>query len=173
MTIAPDYVEPVRAWRTWLVVSANGSLALRSVLFPMVWHPAQPTLAECLRAPALLARLRRRTRLHSAPAVRCACGIYGASLETATAYLRAPAACAGDVVATAIGIVSLWGSVVESDGGWRGSRAYPAHLFVRVGRAARETVLDALAAYRVPVVALESGRAPEVSETLASFDPLP
>ena len=57
MTVAPDYVEPVPAWRTWLVAQENGRMTLRSVMFPVVWHPVQPALAECLRAPSLLDRL--------------------------------------------------------------------------------------------------------------------
>lgn len=56
--LAPDYVEPVRAWRTWLLVQGNGGLTLRSVLFPVFWHPAVPAVAECLGAPSMLDRLR-------------------------------------------------------------------------------------------------------------------
>jgi hypothetical protein len=60
-----------------------------------------------------------------------------------------------------IGLVSLWGSVVEGDRGWRASRGYPRRLYVParcLGGASTVTageVALALTEYGVPVELLD------------------
>jgi hypothetical protein len=39
-----------------------------------------------------------------------------------------------DTVHRVVGTVSLWGTVVECEGGWRGALAYPAAIFVPAAR---------------------------------------
>jgi hypothetical protein len=67
-----------------------------------------------------------------------------------------------NTVGAVIGQVLLWGCVVESEHGWRASHAYPARLFVPLGRRGRLAFLSrraadsarvahALHAYRLPV----------------------
>lgn len=57
---------------------------------------------------------------HVAPHASCTCGIYAA---------HRPDQCAG-YGKYVVGRVSLWGSVVPGDKGWRAELAYPAELFV-------------------------------------------
>lgn len=173
MSVAPDYAEPVLAWRTWLVVRDAGTLRLRSVLFPKLWLPARPAVAECLRDPSIFQRVRRKARVHTAPTAGCACGIYGATRVTAASYLTTPARWGSGVVAAVIGlVVALWGEVIEGDAGWRGSRAYPQRLFVPPLRTSREPVVDGLAVYGVPVDGVDGWRGADVSAALVPFDPL-
>jgi hypothetical protein len=153
---APDLVEPVRAWRTWLVRVERGAPArLRSVVFDVEWKAREPVVAECLRPRSLLAS-RLLGRRHEVPRSRCSCGVYGADAERALSYLSpierpAPAV-------RVIGLVALWGFLVECKHGWRASHAYPLHLYLprssdnSRGRHARaEEIALGLADYGVPV----------------------
>jgi hypothetical protein len=106
--------------------------------------------------------LRRRARTHAVPLDRCSCGIHATKhRQTAANYLylyedvRQP-----QLRYRAIGRVSLWGSVVEGEDGWRASRAYPERLFLpasdRSGRPADlEPILEGLSDYGVPIEILE------------------
>ena len=154
--LAPDYFEPVVGWRTWLVVDYAGALRLRSVAFETVWHPLRELAARC-EAPRRLWQLFRPAK-HDAPAVPCQCGIYAArDVNEAVGYLTvyddllAPVA-----VHRVIGRVSLWGSVVEAELGWRASRAYPAEIYVPPRgadgrRVDADAIARALGSYRVPI----------------------
>jgi hypothetical protein len=155
---APDYVEPVEAWRVWVVAQTTQGARLRSVFHDAVWRPDEPLSARCEhRRLSLRAPWRARTGTHPAPSESCRCGIY-AALRPADvmAYfsLRGPGeAC------RAIGRVALWGEVVECESGYRAQHAYPTHLYVPAFRRSRwpgrradvEDVLFGLAAYGVPV----------------------
>jgi hypothetical protein len=121
---APDYVEPIDAWRAWSVVDVPGGPLLRSIFFPDVWEPRRALLAACHHRRLVPFR---RAASHDAPAVRCDCGIYGADPETAAEYLNVPVS--GEI-ARVFGLVSLWGSVLECARGWRATRAYPAVVCV-------------------------------------------
>ena len=58
-----------------------------------------------------------------------------------------------------VGTVSLWGTVVEHDLGWRASHAFPERLFVVPGTADARTVKDTvlgLGRYGVPVRAFNT-----------------
>jgi hypothetical protein len=152
MSLAPDYAEPLLAWRTWRVARREGALALQSVVMRSVWAAGRPMNAECLHGPSLLARLRRRPH-HQAPETRCECGIYGASLTQAVPYL-AETPCSG--VGRVLGLVALWGVVIECERGYRASCAYPSRIYVP-SDASHDPTLDAAAlaealeTYGVPV----------------------
>lgn len=71
-----------------------------------------------------------------------------------------------------IGRVSLWGSVVECEHGWRASHAYPERLYVPSLHEERETACDAseiardLTTYGVPVEPLECGLLEDLAAAL-------
>ena len=103
------------------------------------WKPGQVLSARCTGAG------------HPAPDAGCECGIYGArDLES----LRQHGLClAPDVIV--LGQVALWGKVVVDEPSLRGEFAYPARLSLVVDSliddTPAETLLEGLAAYRVPV----------------------
>jgi hypothetical protein len=73
-----------------------------------------------------------------------------------------------------IGRVSLWGSVIEGGLGWRGSSAYPSHIYVPTHRENGQRV-DAgrialgLAEYGIPVEIVGEGVGEEVGGALADI----
>jgi hypothetical protein len=97
---------------------------------------------------------------HAAPQAECQCGLYAASsIKAAADFARGRL---NDAIGAVIGQVFLWGSVVECECGWRASHAYPARLYVPLGRQRRfsfrfgaglhaERLALALRAYGVPV----------------------
>jgi hypothetical protein len=72
-----------------------------------------------------------------------------------------------------IGRVSLWGSIVECEDGWRASHAYPERLYVPLrsesdnGRDAR-AIAHELTAYGVPVELLDCWTRADVAAVLES-----
>jgi hypothetical protein len=109
------------------VVELGGALHLSSPVYETVWFPRQETLARCRdRSEA------RTWRPHAAPAEDCRCGLYAARSPAQAAALLAERrwARAGHALQAALGRVSLWGSVIECEQGWRGERAYPAALYL-------------------------------------------
>jgi len=170
---APDYAEPILGWRLWHVVSDRGGLALRSLFFPLVWPRRQEVVADCLRERPRV--FRHNEPCAAVPGARCECGIYAGDLETVAEYLSTRPT--GDVlpVQRVIGLVSLWGSVIECERGWRASRAYPRALFVPTssfGARARISPADAargLEAYGVPVELVEVQRPYDVLGALGDL----
>ena len=76
-----------------------------------------------------------------------------------------------EAVPRVVGLVSLWGSVVECEHGWRASHAYPAAIYVpsfssAAGDPAPEEIAAALAAYHVPVEIVTASRPEELIEGL-------
>src|ERR671937_1015471 len=57
---APDFVEPLEAWRVWKVVRRDGVYSLGSVIQRTVWPASEALVAECLAGGRLSFRLRRR-----------------------------------------------------------------------------------------------------------------
>ena len=148
---APDYAAPIVGWRVWRVVRERDTLRLLSAVYDEVWEPRREAVGECLAARAVAP--------HVAPDESCSCGIYAVrDVSNAARYLvgrNDPA-----VVHRVIGLVALWGVVVEGSDGWRASRAYPLSLWVpprhtsgyRVGA---EELVTAVGAYGASVGVLQ------------------
>jgi hypothetical protein len=165
---APDFVEPLEAWRVWKIVRRNGMYCLGSVVQPILWPAGEALAAECLAGRRLFLP-RRRKRRHAAPEVRCDCGIYAACLEAVGQYV-------GDTpwrdAARVVGRVALWGTVVECERGYRGAYAYPARLFVPLDvgqpwQVGWDEVALGLCRYGVPVEPL-AARAADATRFLAA-----
>jgi hypothetical protein len=165
---APDYIEPIVGWRTWLVVREGEGFRLRSVVYDALWLPRNELVASCLRR-ALFFPWHRRAA-HIPPARRCGCGIYAArEPEEAASYLGGRSW--GDALSVhrVIGTVSLWGRIIEYTRGWRASHAYPKTIYVPATRARyglraapTQEVALALTDYEVPVEVLNTdSHAPE------------
>ena len=176
---APDYVEPVRGWRTWLIVQGHDGARLASVSFPALWPSRRRLAAECGRGFHTAAGPPIRVE-HRAPALDCSCGIYATSeLERATQIADCATArfrdCLGrPVLGAALGEVSLWGTVVECAHGWRASLAYPARVYVLApsyGRRSQvvgtDVLADELRVYGVPVGTLDCRSSVEVRRLFA------
>jgi hypothetical protein len=149
----PDLPDAIVAWRVWWLVSFDGVCRLASAFKWATWPPGQPLVATCLGPPSLLNRLRRRSQ-HDAPDTGCQCGIYGAELSLADNCLSALRDCAE--LGRVLGEVSLWGTVIECEKGYRASLAYPRRIYVPADGAFRawEEIAADLSAYGVPVEAL-------------------
>jgi hypothetical protein len=148
---APDGIEPVVGWRCWRVLDTKDGFALNSATNDTRWPARLALEASC---PS--------TGAHDSPSAACSCGIYAARqpelvlgyfppVVSRAATIIAPAILGYDTVVV-VGLVSLWGRVVEGERGWRGRYAYPRELFVpsairhyRRGRGTRFQVFDSRA----------------------------
>jgi hypothetical protein len=169
---APDYAGPIEAWRLWLVVSKLDSLRLASVVYDVVWSPAKPLVAACLHAQRSPMHPWRKTPpAHTVPDPSCQCGIYAIDdpcklnsyLDSSYVGRRA--------LHRVVGRVSLWGTVIECERGWRAAYAYPAHLYVPLGDpagAAAEYIARELGGYGVPVEIVSNTRPRELLGVLAA-----
>lgn len=156
---APDFVEPITAWRVWRVVEQAGELLLASVVKRTVWRPGEPLVAECLDHRPFVDWVRRRP-VHEAPQERCECGIYAATLDYASRYLNDALP---DALTRVVGRVALWGTVVECEHGYRASHAYPVELFVpadpaRGWKLDLRAIVAGLRRYGVPTELLDTDR---------------
>jgi hypothetical protein len=155
---APDFAEPFEAWRVWRVLWKDGRYSLGSVVKPTLWPVRRSLQADCLHFPSLVAWLRRRPR-HDAPEQGCECGIYATELDQLGQYLIE--VFAGPAAGRVLGRVSLWGTVVECERGFRASSAYPSQIFVprdaggHSGRSAADLAAG-LEPYGVPVEVLRA-----------------
>lgn len=143
------------------MVQQRRRFRLRSVVFDTVWPAETELTAGCNR---LWTRVRNRFAwrsdpVHEVPVWRCSCGIYATSdPELAAEYLYLYSEVhQPHVVYRAVGLVSLWGSVVEGEAGWRASHAYPKRIFLPSSRRRHEVeiIRDGLADYGVPVEILD------------------
>jgi hypothetical protein len=177
---APDYAAPFVGWRGWLLRWVVGELRLCSPMYETVWEPARETSAVC-RAQERWASDSSPAE-HAAPAESCRCGIYACtSPVTAASFVSGPTFSGRGPSAerSVFGRVSLWGTLVECERGWRAAYAYPALLYVpdlppraferpdpdrpSVSAAA---AADALGAYRVPVELIAGETVREIAEAL-------
>jgi hypothetical protein len=72
--------------------------------------------------------------LHEPPNADCCCGIYAIrSPHVAAVSLRGETPGRQRPLARVMGMVALWGRVVEAESGWRAQFAYPAALYVPSG----------------------------------------
>lgn len=146
-------VEPgaaVLGWRAWAVTRTSRGVRLASPLFDHLWLPGEPAVASCLRhedrfAPPLL-------DVHAvATLAECSCGFHAArDPADALSYLHGRDA--PSTLCRVLGEVTLWGDVLQTAAGWRGTLAYPARLYVPDALLAEE-----LAVYGVSVSSAECG----------------
>jgi hypothetical protein len=112
--------EPISGWRAWNLTDGDPGPLLQPVGSGVdAWSPRRPVEARCGASALLTIGIGR----HAAPDIRCRCGIYaGSSLEALDRHR--PAWPPPPVVGT----VSLWGTVIEHERGWRARFAYPSRL---------------------------------------------
>jgi hypothetical protein len=114
---------------------------------------------------------------HAAPQAECQCGLYALTSAGAAADFVRGRGALRNAIGAVIGQVLLWGSVVECEHGWRASHAYPARLFVPLGRRGRvglfsrraadpARVAHSLHAYRVPVELIACNSVRELARVL-------
>jgi hypothetical protein len=149
-TRAPDYGEPLRAWRMWEVEDLDRSPRLRSLYRICFWPVGVPFEARC---EAHRFRLRRRAR-HDAPTETCTCGVYAVPFQLIRKFALRDGLPPGRSLA--IGTVSLWGEVIECERGWRAQFAYPSRIFMPHVSPHAEEYAAGLEDYRVPVELLDT-----------------
>jgi hypothetical protein len=134
--------RPVTGWRAWVVTHTATGVRLGSVLHDLVWPHDRALVAECRHEDDPFA-----TALppHPVPGADCNCGFHAAR-DPVDALSYARGRDEANTICRILGEVHLWGHVVETEGGWRASHAYPARLYV-----ADPALAAALAAYGVPV----------------------
>ena len=175
---APDLIEPILGWRVWDVVKLEDELRLCSLAFWSIWMPREEVRATCRRSQidAVLTGL----PAHAAPQPRCSCGIYATKLAAHVLDFSRQVRRRYDKVHRVAGRAALWGSVVESEDGWRSSHAYPASLVVptfrpRSFRLTRriaaptvgvEQIAQGLSSYGVPVEIVDASDERELARIL-------
>jgi hypothetical protein len=128
MSEAPLYPAPIMGWRVWHVDDDSSGARLLSWSRSAEWPAGRRMEASCKRL------LRLRARDHEAPGSGHVCGLYALrSRERAELLLRdlfaaAPPGCGRRPAA--LGMVSLWGRVIENVDGWRAQYGYPYELFL-------------------------------------------
>jgi len=130
-------------WRAWAASESPEGLRLCSVIYDGIWLPGRAAVARCRREEDPFAEA---VGPHRAPGRECNCGFHAARDPVdALSYLRGRDK--PGTVCRVLGEVVLSGLVVETEAGWRGSRAYPARLYV-----ADPAIAEALSVYGVPVL---------------------
>jgi hypothetical protein len=127
----PDVPEAILGWRTWRVGRrAQRRAELVAPLAQVIWPARKAMVAACGSAS------------HAPPGDRCRCGLYAVHDPRTLEW--------GPSEFEVLGVVALWGQVVEGSRGWRASHGYP--RFLVTGPAIPAEQRDALARrYGVPV----------------------
>lgn len=137
----------VTGWRAWVVTQTPAGLRLGSVLHDLEWPHGRALVAECRRDEDPFAAT---VGPHPVPGGECNCGFHAAR-DPVDALSYARGRDEANTVCRILGEVRLWGHVLETEGGWRASHAYPGRLYVPDPALAAE-----LTAYGVPVCASPS-----------------
>lgn len=112
--------EAIEGWRVWTLSESEDEPRLQPAGSGVdAWEPRRAVEARCGASPLL----GRGSGRHRAPDIRCTCGIYAG--RTLTAFERPRPAWPPPPV---VGTVSLWGTVIEHERGWRGQFAYPSRV---------------------------------------------
>jgi hypothetical protein len=107
--------EPIRGWRVWKVADGR----LYSTVFGTLWPDRARLEARCgLGGRSSPGGLRG---VHDAPSRRCDCGIYALKSRKDAVSLALQIS---PPELVAVGRVSLWGRVVETERGYRAQYAY-------------------------------------------------
>ena len=176
MGLVPDQAFPTVGWRVWDVVELDGALRLCSLAFFAIWVPRLEARAACRRS--LVGPTPGPP--HDAPQERCTCGIYATRRAAQVLEYARDVRRRTDTVHRVIGRVALWGTVVECEGGWRASHAYPSELVVPTARPRSlrpagglvrpslpvEEIARRLADYGVPVELLDAASGRELARLL-------
>ncbi|MFC5061672.1 hypothetical protein [Actinomycetospora atypica] len=110
----PDVPVAVVGWRTWRVGRrAQQRHELFSPLTGTPWPPGRPMLADCA------------SPRHAPPGDACGCGLYAVADPGDLGWSPSDH--------EVLGVVSLWGEVVEGTRGWRAAQGYPRFLLTGPG----------------------------------------
>lgn len=180
---APDAIEPILGWRVWDVVTLEHELRLCSLAFWSIWLPGEEIRATCRRS--LIDAALTGLPAHAAPQPRCSCGIYATRMARQVLDFSRQVKRRFDTVHRVAGRVSLWGTVVVSEDGWRASHAYPASIVVPTFRPrsfrltrrstgstlAVEEIALRLSSYGVPVEIIDAADERELARLLEPTSP--
>jgi hypothetical protein len=128
----------VRAWRVWTVRETREGVRLCSVLHDTVWTPSVTVVAVCAERHS-----------HESPELSCSCGFHAAH-DPVDALTYLSGRDDARTLCRVLGEVTLSGRVVQTQSGWRASRAYPARLYV-----ADASLAEVLEVYGMPVSCAE------------------
>lgn len=155
----PDVPEAILGWRTWRVGRrAQRRAELVAPLAQVIWPAHRPMVATC-GSPS-----------HAPPGDRCRCGLYAVHDPGTLEW--------GPSDFEVLGVVALWGQVVEGTRGWRASHGYPRYLVTGPAIPAEQRAAIARR-YGVPVhgadlparaLAAQLGGDPVAGELLRSAD---
>jgi len=161
---APLVVGPLQAYRYWRVDREGGQPVLRSLYYATPWPAHGPLQAACEAAPCRLAAwvrqvLSRRGGRRRAPIWGCHCGIYGVTrMDHVEPIAMLPQPQRGLVVESwpVVGVVLLWGRVIQHAHGYRAEYARPVTLFAAPaqlrGRESRAVIEAAAHRYAIELV---------------------
>jgi hypothetical protein len=169
---APDYAGTIEGWRLWLAVQKPDTLQLASLVYDVVWSPGKPLVAACFHRQRSHTRPWCKTRpTHAAPDPSCQCGIYAIDDPCKLNSYLDSSYFGRRALHRVVGRVSLWGTVIECERGWRATYAYPAHLYVPLADpagAAAEYIAEKLSGYGVPIEIVSNTRSRELLGALAA-----
>ncbi|WP_433802805.1 hypothetical protein [Actinomycetospora sp. CA-084318] len=127
----PDVPAAVLGWRTWRVGRrAQHRHTLFSPLTGTPWPAGRPMVATCA------------SPRHTPPGDACPCGLYAVADTGTLGWSPSDH--------EVLGVVALWGEVVEGEHGWRASHAYPRFLVAGPGVSAEQRAV-VTRRYGVPV----------------------
>ena len=125
-------VGPLQAYRCWHVNWNGNQPVLRSVYNATIWPADAPLRATCVKGPGSFAAWVRgllsrtaKASAHPAPAWGCQCGVYGLSRLKGDELEEVPRVPGRDQDrgAVALGVVLLWGRVIQHTDGYRAEYA--------------------------------------------------
>ncbi len=118
--------EPLLGWRVWRVVGDT----LQAAVWATEWPALSRFEAQCHDRPSPFTDPDALPSPHPSPDSSCECGVY-AFKRREDAELLAREKVDRDVLA--LGRVSLWGRVIETERGFRAEHAYPYDLLLLGG----------------------------------------
>jgi hypothetical protein len=136
-------------WRAWSVEETQDGIRLGSVIHDAIWDPGVAAVAGCAHS-------------HRAPDASCNCGFHAAR-DPVDAFSYLLGRDGPRTLCRVLGEVVLADRLVETEAGWRASKAYPVRLYT-----ADTELAEALAVYGVPVLSSEWTSASATSSTPAS-----